>query len=90
MNLRLIILEGYPNSNSKLYDNDLVILKTNSFDNKRMVDLVGYSYKEANNILKLMDVNYSIEGNGYVYEQSVNAGDDIGNDEIIVKLKEKW
>ena len=37
-----------------------------------------------------MDVNYSIEGNGYVYEQSVNAGDDIGNDEIIVKLKEKW
>ena len=64
--------------------------KTNSFDNKKMVDLVGYSYKEANNILKLMDVNYSIEGNGYVYEQSVNAGDDIGNDEIIVKLKEKW
>ena len=55
-----------------------------------MIDLVGYSYKEANNILKLMDVNYSIEGNGYVYEQSVNAGDDIGNDEIIVKLKEKW
>ena len=96
-NLRVLVLgdgdkiiDGYPNSNSKLYDNDLVILKTNSFDNKKMVDLVGYSYKEANNILKLMDVNYSIEGNGYVYEQSVNAGDDIGNDEIIVKLKEKW
>jgi len=96
-NLRVLVLgdgdkiiDGYPSSNSKLYDNDLVILKTNSFDNKKMIDLVGYSYKEANNILKLMDVNYSIEGNGYVYEQSINAGDDIGDDEIIVKLKEKW
>ena len=41
-------------------------------------------------MLKLMDVNYSIEGIGSVYLQSGNAGDDIGNDEIIVKLKEKW
>lgn len=54
-----------------------------------MIDLTGYSYKEANNILKMMDVSFILEGNGYVYEQSVPVGEDI-TDTVTIKLKDKY
>ena len=54
-----------------------------------MIDLTGYSYKEANNILKMMDVSFILEGNGYVYEQSVPVGEDI-IDTVTIKLKDKY
>ena len=69
----------------------MVILKTNNFDNKKMIDLTGYSYKEVINILKLMGINYSIEGSGYVYEQSISVDDVINDDDtLVIKLKDKW
>ena len=66
----------------------MVILKTNNYD-KRMIDLDGYSYKEVDNILRLMGVSYILEGNGYVYEQSIPVGEVI-NDTITIKLKNKY
>ena len=82
------IVNQYPSVNSTIYEDDLVILKTNNYD-KRMIDLDGYSYKEVDNILRLMGVSYILEGNGYVYEQSIPVGEVI-NDTITIKLKNKY
>ena len=83
------IINQYPKKNSILNKNNLVILLTNKFDNK-MIDLTNYSYKEVINILKLMNVNYTIEGKGYVYEQSIQPGQLINNQVINIKLKERY
>lgn len=82
------IVNQYPSVNSTIYGDDLVVLKTNNYD-KRMIDLDGYSYKEVDNILRLMGVSYILEGNGYVYEQSIPVGEVI-NDTITIKLKNKY
>ena len=82
------IIKQYPSVGSIIYEDDLVMFKTNSDDNK-MIDLTGYSKKEVVNILQLLDVQYEIEGTGYVYEQSI-LKDEVVNDKIIVKLKNKY
>lgn len=82
------VIDQYPSKNNIIYEDSLIILKTNGFDNK-MIDLTGYSYKEVINILKFMNVEYTLEGNGYVYEQSIPAGETI-EDTIVIKLKNKY
>ena len=82
------VIDQYPSKNNIIYEDSLIILKTNGFDNK-MIDLTGYSYKEVINILKFMNVEYTLEGNGYVYEQSIPAGETI-DDTIVIKLKNKY
>lgn len=82
------VIEQYPNINNIITEEDLVILKTNSFDNI-MIDLTGYSKKEVINMLNLLDIEYELEGNGYVYEQSILVGEEI-TDKVIIKLKDKY
>ncbi len=82
------IIDQYPRSNTTIYEDDLVILKSNKLNNI-IPNLAGLSYKEANNVLKLMNIEYSLEGSGYVYEQSVEPGD-IVDATVIVKLKSKY
>lgn len=82
------VINQYPSVNSTIYEDSLVVLKTNNYDNK-MIDLTGYSYKEVDNILRLMGVSYILEGNGYVYEQSIEVGEVI-TDTITIKLKNKY
>ena len=82
------IIEQYPKINNLITEGDLVILKTNSLENK-MIDLIGYSKKEVINILSLLDIAYELEGNGYVYEQNILPGNDI-TDKVVVKLKNKY
>lgn len=82
------VVEQYPSKNNSIYEDDLVILKTNNFDNK-MINLIGYSKKQVINILELMGAEYELDGNGYVYEQSVQSGEEI-IDKIIIKLRNKY
>ena len=82
------VINQYPSINNIIYEDDLVVLKTNNYDNK-MINLNGYSYKEADNILRLMGVSYMLEGNGYVYEQSIPEGETI-TDTVTIKLKNKY
>ena len=67
------IIGQYPSSNTSLYKNSIVCLLTNNYD-KAMPNLIGLSYKDAINILKLMKVEYMIEGTGYVTTQSISEG----------------
>ena len=82
------IISQYPESSSNLYKGDKVVLLTNSY-NLEMIDFNGMSYKDANNILKLMGVEYKLEGYGYVYEQNIPKGSKIDK-EVILKLKGKY
>lgn len=82
------VTDVYPSIDSTIYEGDLVIIKTNSSNNK-MINLIGYSYKEVSNILKLLGIEYVIDGNGYVYEQSILEGEDITGT-ITVKLKDRY
>lgn len=79
------IINQYPSTNTKLYGNSTVVLLTNQYD-KTIPNLVGLSYKDAVNILKLMGVKYNINGNGYVVSQSVPEGIIVGND-VTVELQ---
>ncbi len=73
------IINQYPSKNSELYNGSTVVLLTNQFD-KSMPNLIGLSYKDAMNILKLMGVKYTTNGNGYVISQSIPEGIIVGND----------
>lgn len=82
------VISQYPSEGSNVYQNDLVILKTNKSDIK-MLNLLNYSKKDAINILKFMGVEYEISGSGYVYEQSINEGEDITG-KVTLKLKNRY
>lgn len=79
------VIKQYPSRDSKLYTGSVVALLTDTYDRK-MPNLVGLSYKDAINILKLMGVKYETNGNGYVISQSIKDGEIVGND-VTVKLE---
>lgn len=84
------IINQYPSKDNILNKNDIVILLTNNYDRK-MPDFTNLSYKDAINLLTLMDVDYNIEGIGYVYEQNIKKDTILKEDDIIeLKLKEKY
>ena len=76
------IINQYPSKSSEMYSGSVVALLTNTYD-KAMPNLVGLSYKDAINILKLMGVKYSVNGNGYVTAQNVTEGTIISDDLIV-------
>lgn len=79
------VINQYPSKNTTLYPNSVVALLTND-TNLVMPNLVGLSYKDAINVLKLVGVNYNLDGNGYVVSQSVSEGTNITGD-MVVELK---
>ena len=78
------IINQYP-KNTTLVTNDKIFLLTND-NNIKMPDLKGYSRIEAISILNLLDIDYEIEGYGYVTEQSIKYGSDIA-DKVKLILK---
>ena len=79
------IINQYPNKNTHIYKNDLVVLLTNNY-NKEMIDFTGFSYKEAIETLKLMNVNYKLNGYGYVFDQNISSASII-EDTVVLELK---
>ena len=80
------VIRQYPSKDTKLYSGSVVALLTDTYD-KKMPNLVGLSYKDANNILKLMGVKYKIEGKGYVISQSVSENSVVQDGmEVVIKM----
>ena len=79
------VVEQYPSENSNMYKGSVVAILTDNYD-KSIPNLVGVSYKDAVNILKLMGVNYKLNGNGYVISQSIPEETIISND-IVLELE---
>lgn len=84
------IVGQYPSKGVTLYGKGKVIILTDNYD-KKMIDLKGMSYKEAINALKLMGVSYETEGSGYVYEQSISAGNVVDDGNVVkIKLRDNY
>ena len=79
------IINQYPSKGSILYPGSIVALLTDNYD-KKMPNLIGLSYKDAINILKLMGVRYTTEGKGYVVNQSLQEGSTV-TEEMTILLK---
>ncbi len=73
------ITNQYPLSGTIV--NGKVLIKTNS-DDINIPNIIGYSRKDAVNLMKLLNLEYSIEGTGYV--SSYNA--DVNEEGKIIKV----
>lgn len=84
------IIDQYPKKDTIIYQNDLIVLLTNNYQ-KQAIDFTNLSYKETLNILKLMKVDYNLEGKGYVISQDILPEDKIPDGtKINITLKEKY
>lgn len=73
------IINQYPSKGTNLYQGSVVALLTDNYD-KKIPNLIGLSYKDAMNILKLIGARYTTEGKGYVTNQSIPEGTIITED----------
>ena len=80
------IINQYPSKGEKLISYDKIFLITNSGQGK-MPDLTGYSRSETIYLMKLLNYKYELEGYGYVKEQSIKPGEDVGENIIKIKLE---
>lgn len=76
------IINQYPSKGVAMVKSDKIYLLTNRYD-KRMIDLRGMSYKEVVNVLRLMGVNYTVNGSGYVKGQSIEEGVIVGDGDVV-------
>ena len=84
------IINQYPQSGTIISSIDKIILITND-QNITMPQLVGYSNSEAQTLLKLLGINYEIEGTGYVVSQSIPVGVIVKKEDLIkLVLKPKY
>ena len=82
------IIKQYPISGTTLLTGDKVFLLTNAKE-ILMPNLVGYSRIEAIALLDLIDVEYELDGYGFVTEQNIKVGEQI-TDKLKLTLKQKY
>jgi Cell division protein FtsI/penicillin-binding protein 2 len=80
-----VVIDQYPKAKDIVSELDKVIIVTNS-SNITMPSLIGYSAKDLYALLNKLNIDYDVEGIGYVTEQSIEAGTII-NDKSKVKVK---
>lgn len=83
------VIKQFPLEKTTIYNSDKVLLLTNNYD-KKMINLIGYSYKEVIGLLNMLGIKYNIEGTGYVSSQSILEGSIIGEDALELVLKPKY
>ena len=81
------ITNQYPNYNTVV--NGKILLLTND-SNISIPNIVGYSRKDAINLMKLLNVVYTIEGNGYVSEYQVEQNENGKIQKVNLKLADKY
>ncbi len=78
------IINQYPSINTTVVENDIVILKTNGIE-KKVPSFINLSYKESNELCKMLDIECIFEGNGYIIEQDVKENTEI-TENMTIKL----
>ena len=81
------IVNQYPKVNTIV--NGRVFLITND-SNINIPNLNGYSRKDVINLMKLLNLNYNLEGNGYVVEYSVEVNQEAKPTKVNLKLSDKY
>ncbi len=84
------VIKQTPSNNSVITSSDTVFLITND-SNIRVPNVVGLSSKNAKDLLTKLGIKVTLEGVGYVTEQSIQEGSEITNGlEINLKLSPKF
>lgn len=84
------VIKQYPARGTKVTEIDKIFLITND-SNIKMPNVIGYSNSEVKILLDLLDINYEIEGTGYVISQSINKDAIIKKEDIVsLVLKPKF
>lgn len=82
------VINQYPNKNTKLLSNNKVFLVTNG-NNLTMPSVVGWSRNDVVRFCTMLNIEYKINGSGYVVSQSINEGSIIqGVLEVTLENKE--
>ena len=76
------IVNQYPKAGTKVNKIDKVFLLTNGNEIK-MPNLIGYSAKDVNTFINLINLKTESIGNGYVTSQSINEGEVITSESIL-------
>ena len=81
------VIDQYPQEGSTIITGQNVMLLLNR-DNITMPDMRGWSRKEVTAFWELTGIEITLDGSGYVTEQSIDVGENIGvGSEIYVKLE---
>lgn len=84
------VVKQYPKEGTFVSEIDRIFLVTNEEDIK-MPNVIGYSNNEVQVLLKLLEINYEIEGNGYVVSQSISKDVMLKKEDIVLLvLKPKF
>lgn len=84
------IINQYPSKGMTLISGDRLILMTND-SNVKMPNIMGWARQDAIGLFKLIDMEYSIEGYGFVTSFSIKQGEAINKESSInVTLGSKY
>lgn len=84
------VINQYPSANNKVLSYDKVFLVTNNKD-YILPNLIGWSRKDIITLLDLLNIEYTLEGNGYVTSQSIPANTKLtGEEKITLILSDKY
>lgn len=84
------IVNQYPKAGTTLITGDKVYLVTNG-NSITLPDMIGWSLADVQKFFELSNFNYTTEGYGYVYEQSIGKDTVLTSDSIVnYKLKDKF
>lgn len=78
------IIKQYPEKGKEVLSYNKVILITND-NNYSIPDLTGWSKKDCESLFKILNINYTYEGNGYVTSQIINE-----NNTVHITLQDKY
>ena len=73
------VIDQYPSPNTNLINGDKVFVLTNGV-NIKMPNINGYSRGEVVALVSLMNLDYRINGNGYVINQNIKEGTSVNKD----------
>lgn len=78
------VIDQYPSKGTNYNNKEKIFLITNSIT-KKVPNIYGYSNKEAKILLDLLNIKYTITGNGYVTSQSI-LPDTTADDKTIINI----
>ena len=82
------IINQYPSPNTEIVTSEKIYLVTND-DNIIIPDMTAWSRREVEIYAKLAKIKYKIDGNGFVYEQSIEPDTKLEDETLELKLKSK-
>jgi len=84
------VISQYPTMGSIVSNDEKIFLLTNGV-NIYMPNLYGWSSKEAKTLLDIININYKMEGNGYVTWQSIGENTNLlSGIEVVLTLAPKF